>query len=30
MGAMKIESRGTQNHTASAAQLEARRRQSFG
>jgi adenosine kinase len=30
MGALKIESRGTQNHTATAAQLSARLRQSFG
>jgi adenosine kinase len=30
MGALKIESRGTQNHTATAAQIAARLRQSFG
>ena len=30
MGALKIESRGTQNHTATAAQLAALLRQSFG
>jgi len=30
MGALKIESRGTQNHTATAAQIATRLRQSFG
>jgi len=30
LGALKIESRGTQNHKATAAQLATRLRQSFG